>query len=83
MGDCVVISEMMKNVMLNLFQHLIKSNSYETLNKFRVTKWYLQHSLWGRVGVDKIGWSPSLLSHPPRRGGMLFKKLFAVPSNSR
>jgi hypothetical protein len=31
MGDCVVISEMMKNVMLNLFQHLIKSNSYETL----------------------------------------------------
>ena len=49
-------------------------------NKFRVTKWYLQHSLWGRVGVDKIGWSPSPLSHPPRRGGMLFKKLLQCPA---
>jgi len=30
-GDCVVIREMVKNVMLNLFQHLIKSMAYETL----------------------------------------------------
>jgi len=29
--DCVVIGEMVKNVMLNLFQHLIKSAAYETL----------------------------------------------------
>jgi hypothetical protein len=31
LADCVTISEMVKNVMLNLFQHLIKSIGYETL----------------------------------------------------
>jgi hypothetical protein len=31
LGDCVTISEMVKDVMLNLFQHLIESIGYETL----------------------------------------------------
>jgi hypothetical protein len=31
LGDCVAIGEMVKNVMLNLFQHLIESTTYETL----------------------------------------------------
>jgi hypothetical protein len=31
LGDCVVIGEKVKNVMLNLFQHLIKSHGYQTL----------------------------------------------------
>jgi len=30
-GDCVVKGKTEKNVMLNLFQHLIESNNYETL----------------------------------------------------
>ena len=29
--DCVVKGKTEKNVMLNLFQHLIESNTYETL----------------------------------------------------
>jgi len=37
-GDCVVIREMEKNVMLNLFQHLIESNSYETLKRVQGDK---------------------------------------------
>jgi hypothetical protein len=31
LGDCVVKGETKKNVMLNLFQHLIESATYETL----------------------------------------------------
>jgi hypothetical protein len=31
LGDCVVKGKTEKNVMLNLFQHLIESNTYETL----------------------------------------------------
>jgi len=30
-GDCVVKGKTEKNVMLNLFQHLIEFNTYETL----------------------------------------------------
>ena len=30
-GDCDVKGKTEKNVMLNLFQHLIESNTYETL----------------------------------------------------
>ena len=33
LGDCVTIGEMVKNVMLNLFQHLMESISYETLKR--------------------------------------------------
>ena len=29
--DCVTMGKTAKNVMLNLFQHLIESNTYETL----------------------------------------------------
>jgi len=36
--DCVVIGEMVKNVMLNLFQHLIESISYETLKRVQGDK---------------------------------------------
>jgi len=32
------LGEMVKNVMLNLFQHLIESNSYETLNQVQGDK---------------------------------------------
>jgi hypothetical protein len=32
-GDCVTIAKMMKNVMLNLFQHLMDSISCETLKR--------------------------------------------------
>jgi|GEM_PF-3033093 len=35
---CVVTGEMVKNVMLNLFQHLIESNTYETLNQVQGDK---------------------------------------------
>jgi hypothetical protein len=38
LGDCVVIGAMVKNVMLNLFQHLIESNTYETLNQVQGDK---------------------------------------------
>jgi hypothetical protein len=38
LGDCVAIGEMMKNVMLNLFQHLIESISYETLKRVQGDK---------------------------------------------
>jgi len=36
--DCVVIGRMAKTVMLNLFQHLIESNTYETLNRVQGDK---------------------------------------------
>ena len=36
--DCVVIGEMVKNVMLNLFQHLMESISYETLKRVQGDK---------------------------------------------
>jgi len=36
--DCVVIGRMAKTVMLNLFQHLIESNTYETLNQVQGDK---------------------------------------------
>jgi hypothetical protein len=32
------LGEMVKKVMLNLFQHLIKSNTYETLNQVQGDK---------------------------------------------
>ncbi len=32
------MGEMVKNVMLNLFQHLIESNTYETLNQVQGDK---------------------------------------------
>jgi hypothetical protein len=38
LGDCVVIGEMVKNVMLNLFQHLMESISYETLKRVQGDK---------------------------------------------
>ena len=31
LGDCVVIGELVKNVILNLIQDLINSTNYETL----------------------------------------------------
>ena len=37
-GDCVVIGEMVKNVMLNLFQHLMELISYETLKRVQGDK---------------------------------------------
>jgi hypothetical protein len=37
-GDCVVIAEMVKNVMLNLFQHLMESITYETLKRVQGDK---------------------------------------------
>jgi hypothetical protein len=36
--DCVVIGEMVKNVMLNLFQHLMELISYETLKRVQGDK---------------------------------------------
>jgi hypothetical protein len=36
--DCVVIGKMVKNVMLNLFQHLMESISYETLKRVQGDK---------------------------------------------
>jgi hypothetical protein len=36
--DYVVIGEMVKNVMLNLFQHLMESISYETLKRVQGDK---------------------------------------------
>jgi len=36
--DCVVISISRQNVMLNLFQHLIKSIYYETLKRVQGDK---------------------------------------------
>ncbi len=36
--DCVAIGETGKNVMLNLFQHLTKSRSYETLKRVQGDK---------------------------------------------
>jgi hypothetical protein len=36
--DCVVIGEMVKNVMLNLFQHLMESISYEALKRVQGDK---------------------------------------------
>jgi hypothetical protein len=36
--DCVAMGEMVKNVMLNLFQHLMESISYETLNRVQGDK---------------------------------------------
>jgi hypothetical protein len=50
LGDCVVIGEMVKNVMLNLFQHLIESNTYETLNQVQGDKKGLRHSLFDGRG---------------------------------
>jgi hypothetical protein len=38
LGDCVAMGEMVKNVMLNLFQHLMESISYETLNRVQGDK---------------------------------------------
>ncbi len=37
-GDCVVIEKIVKNVMLNLFQHLMESISYETLKRVQGDK---------------------------------------------
>ncbi len=37
-GDCVVIEKIVKNVMLNLFQHLMGSISYETLKRVQGDK---------------------------------------------
>jgi hypothetical protein len=37
-GDCVVIGKMVKNVMLNLVQHLMESISYETLKRVQGDK---------------------------------------------
>jgi len=42
--DCVVIGEMEENVMLNLFQHLMESISYETLKRVQGDKNELRHS---------------------------------------
>ena len=36
--DCVVIGKMVKNVMLNLVQHLMESISYETLKRVQGDK---------------------------------------------
>jgi hypothetical protein len=36
--DCVTIAEMVKNVMLNLFQHLMESITYETLKRVQGDK---------------------------------------------
>jgi hypothetical protein len=36
--DCVAIGGMVKKVMLNLFQHLIESNTCETLNQVQGDK---------------------------------------------
>ncbi len=38
LGDCVTIVIIVKNVMLNLFQHLIESISYETLKRVQGDK---------------------------------------------
>jgi hypothetical protein len=37
-GDCVTIAEMVKDVMLNLFQHLMESITYETLKRVQGDK---------------------------------------------
>jgi hypothetical protein len=68
--DCVITGEVVKDVMLNLFQHLIKSTAYETL------KWSTpqqscgaSNSLknspppwWGRIKVGVI--TRSIPPHP-------------------
>ncbi len=36
--DCVAIEKIVKNVMLNLFQHLMESISYETLKRVQGDK---------------------------------------------
>ncbi len=38
LGDCVAIEKIVKNVMLNLFQHLMGSISYETLKRVQGDK---------------------------------------------
>ena len=46
--DCVIISISRQNVMLNLFQHLIKSICYETLKRVQGDKkWITTQSLKG------------------------------------
>jgi tetratricopeptide (TPR) repeat protein len=53
--DCVVIGKKVKSVMLNLFQHRIKSRPYETLNQVGTTR--------NRVQGDKI-----VITAQPLRG---------------
>jgi hypothetical protein len=48
LGDCVTISISRQSVMLNLFQHLIKSICYETLKRVQGDKkWITTQSLEG------------------------------------
>jgi hypothetical protein len=55
--DCVAIGEMMKNVMLNLFQHLIESKSYETLKRVQGDKKF-NYDTVSRGGRD--GWGRTI-----------------------
>jgi hypothetical protein len=51
LGDCVVIVGMVKSVMLNLFQHLMESTSYETLKRVQGDKKLIKtQSLVGEGG---------------------------------
>jgi hypothetical protein len=50
--DSVVIGEMVKNVMLNLFQHLMASISYETLKRVQGDKNGITTQSPGGKGVE-------------------------------
>ncbi|MDI7261053.1 MAG: glutamate synthase-related protein, partial [Thermodesulfobacteriota bacterium] len=83
--DCVVIGGIEKNVMLNLFQHLINSVSYETLNQVQGDKKATAtQSPMGEGEKIDSGSNPSafLRERLPHWGFSEFKKaLDQIPEN--
>src|SRR4030042_5688746 len=69
--DCVTIAEMVKNVMLNLFQHLMESITYETLKRVQGDK-KMNYDTASNGGGLRWGcrhMSPSPPPSPPRGEG--------------